>query len=116
MTIDFKKIITSYFENVHARNSQGVANLFKPDGRLFLVDGRCLTGRAEIGEFYAQIFVSYPPLPRVTNMFGTGLWCGAELLVTLPDGKEQPAADFFHFEESGLIDTLTIYTREKTPV
>lgn len=109
MAHDFEKLLKTYFDCVNRQDAEGVAALYAEDGLLILTDGTQLKGRDVIRDFYREICRQTTPAPRVVNSFVDGNQCAAELLVSLPNGSKQPAADFFTVNDSGEITRLRIY-------
>ncbi|MET0378385.1 MAG: nuclear transport factor 2 family protein [Spongiibacteraceae bacterium] len=112
MAIDFEQALQAYFGYINARDVKNVAAMYAPDGELILHTGQHVTGRAALSEFFQTLFLQSPPAPRVVNIVGAGRQCAAELRVTLPGNGETSVADFFKFDDDGLITSLTIYATE----
>ena len=109
MSFDFEKMLKTYFDCVNRQDAEGVAALYADDGVLILPDGTQLQGRTAIVEFYRTVCKQSVPAPRVASFFANGNQCAAELLVSMPDGSRQPAADFFRVDAAGKIERLRIY-------
>lgn len=109
MICDFEKLLKTYIECVNRQDADGVAALYADDGLLILPDGRQLRGSAVIRDFYREICRETAPAPSLVNFFASGNQCAAELLVSLPNGSKQPAADLFTVDDNGQIIRLRIY-------
>jgi hypothetical protein len=109
MAFNFEKLLDTYFGAVNRQDADGVAALYAHNGILILTDGTTLQGRSAIRDFYVEVCRNTSPAPRVVSAFSSGNRCAAELLVSLPDGSKQPAADIFQDNDDGLIERLRIY-------
>ena len=112
MAVDFEQVLQTYFGYVHARDAKNVAAMYAPDGELILHTGQRVGGRAALIDFCQTLFLQSPPAPRVVNIVGAGRQCAVELRVALPGNSETSVADFFKFNDDGLITALTIYATE----
>ena len=109
---EIDKIALSYFERVRARDAAGLGRLFAEDGTLGMPDGNRIAGRAAIEAFYAGMFKTSPPTPTPKTVTAQGRRAVVELVAVMPDGRANPAADVFTFDDEGLITELSIYVRQ----
>lgn len=111
MTLDYEKLPHTYFGHVGSKNLEAVVAMYAADGELILQSGQHISGQNALREFFQALFGQSPPTPRIVNIVGSGLQRAVELRVALPGNREAAVADFFQFDEAGLIRSLTIYAR-----
>ncbi len=105
--------VTSFFETVRLRDAQAVSEFYAEDGSLILADGTEICGRQPILDFYAKLFSTTPPTPQIKTLIAQGNHVVAELVGSV-NGQPILVVDHFTFGDSGLIESLVIYSRQPT--
>ncbi len=109
--MDCTKLVESYFANMRARDIEGLVKLFAADAMFILPDGRELSGSDAIHEMYNKLFAAMAPSPTPLAVIAAGRGVAAEIEARLPNGTTRRTANFFHFNDEGLIQRLSVYAR-----
>ena len=104
-------MVDRYFANMKARNLEGLVKLFAQDATFILPDGRELSGTPAIHDMYAKLFAAMPPSPTPLAVIAGPHGVATEIEARLPNGTIRRTANFFHFNEQGLIRRLSVYAR-----
>jgi hypothetical protein len=109
--MDCTKLVDCYFANMRARDIEGLTKLFAADATFTLPDGRELTGCAAIHEMYSKLFAAMAPSPTPLAVIAAARGVAAEIEARLANGTIRRTANFFHFDDEGLIKRLSVYAR-----
>ena len=109
--MDHSKLVDRYFANMRERNIEGLAQLFARDATFTLPDGRELSGIAAIHEMYVKLFAAMSPSPTPLAVVAGAQAVATEIEARLPNGTVRRTANFFHFNDEGLIKRLSVYAR-----
>jgi ketosteroid isomerase-like protein len=109
--MDHTKRVERYFAYMRERNLEGLLSLFAEAATFALPDGHELSGVAAIRGMYTKLFAAAPPSPTARVMIAGPHGVATEIEVRLPDGTVRRMGDFFHFNDEGLIQRLSIYAR-----
>ena len=100
-----------YFPAVRDRDIERFMALFAPDAVMILPDGREVVGEAAIREAELRVFASGAPVPQPTFVTAGAASVAVEIDVHLPNGTVMKAANFYQFNEDGLIQRLSTYRK-----
>jgi hypothetical protein len=93
------------------RNVDGLVELFAKDATFVTPDGREFAGVDVIRAMYTNLFALNPPLPNpIVSVVGPRS-VATEIEGRLADGTVRKTANFFHLNDAGLIQRLSVYTR-----
>jgi hypothetical protein len=109
--MDCRDQVDRYFSGMRERNLEGLTKLFAQDATFILPDGRELPGVPAIREMYTKLFAAMPPSPTPLAVIAGPHGVAVEIEARLPDGSVRRTANFFHFNEKGLINRLSVYAR-----
>ena len=109
--VDCKGVVERYFASMRARDIEGLVKLFAADAMFILPDGRELSGSAAIHEMYNKLFAAMAPSPTPLAVIAAEHGIATEIEARLPNGTIRRTANFFHFNEDGLIKRLSVYAR-----
>jgi hypothetical protein len=96
---------------MRARNIEGLAKLFATDAMFTLPDGRELSGVSAIQDLYRKLFAATAPSPTPLAVIAGTQAVATEIEARLPDGTVRRTANFFNFDDAGLITRLSVYAR-----
>lgn len=103
--------IDRYFASMRNCDIDTLVSLFAEGAVMVLPDGRELKGTASIRAMYEQLFTTGAPSPTpLVAVVGAG-GSATEIEARLEDGSTRQTANFFHFDDDGLIRRLSIYKR-----
>jgi ketosteroid isomerase-like protein len=109
--MDCVKQVERYFAAMSARDIEGLAKLFASDATFTLPDGRELSGASAIEEMYRKLFAAMAPSPTPQAVIAAAHGVATEIEARLPNGTIRRTANFFHFNDDGLIKRLSVYAR-----
>ena len=109
--MDCTMLVDRYFANMRARDIEGLVSLFAGDATFTLPDGRELSGSAAIHEMYGKLFAAMAPSPTPLAVIAAAHGVAAEIEARLANGTIRRTANFFHFNDEGLIQRLSVYAR-----
>jgi hypothetical protein len=109
--MDATQLAQLYFAHMRSRNIEGLAKLFAADAVFTLPDGRELSGVPAIHEMYRMLFAATAPSPTPLTVIAGSQAVATEIEARLPDGSVRRTANFFHFNDEGLIRRLSVYAR-----
>jgi ketosteroid isomerase-like protein len=109
--VDCRGVVDRYFANMRARDIEGLVRLFAPDATFILPDGRELSGVAAIHDMYGKLFAAMAPSPTPHAVIAAAQGVATEIEARLPNGTIRRTANFFHFNDEGLIKRLSVYAR-----
>jgi uncharacterized protein (TIGR02246 family) len=109
--MDCTKLVDRYFANMRARDIEGLVNLFAADATFTLPDGRELSGSDAIQAMYDKLFAAMAPSPTPLAVIAAARGVATEIEARLPNGTIRRTANFFHFNDEGLIQRLSVYAR-----
>lgn len=101
-----------YFSSVKNRDLDSLCALYVAEAELVLPDGRQLFGVEAIREMYRGLFESQAPSPNPIHLVVGNQSVAVELEIHLPNGDIRRTANFFHLNDAGLINRLSIYARK----
>jgi uncharacterized protein (TIGR02246 family) len=110
MTQPAPQTASAYFENIRARDHQGLLALFAADATLILPGGRALHGRDAIAAMYHSLFAAAPPFPTPANVVVGGNQCAVEIESQIGDQIKR-TANFFTLDQDGKILRLVVYSQ-----
>jgi hypothetical protein len=76
-----------------------------------LPDGRELLGAAAIREMELAVFAASPPMPTPVAIVAGENSVAVEIEVRLPNGQLLKFANFFHLNDEGRIQRLSVYRK-----
>jgi ketosteroid isomerase-like protein len=100
-----------YFPSVKARDIERFIALFADDAVMILPDGKMVAGAPAIREMELRVFASGGPTPVPTAIVIGERSVAVEIDVHLPGGQLMKAANFFHLNDEGLIQRLSVYRK-----
>jgi ketosteroid isomerase-like protein len=109
--MDPTKLADRYFAHMRERDIEGLAKLFAADAVFTLPDGRELSGVPAIHEMYSKLFAATSPSPTPLAVIAGSRGVATEIEARLPNGTVRRTANFFHFNDEGLITRLSVYAR-----
>lgn len=109
--VDCRGVVERYFANMRARDLEGLVKLFAPEAMFILPDGRELSGIAAIHDMYSKLFAATAPSPTPLAMIAAAHGVATEIEARLPNGTIRRTANFFQFNDEGLIKRLSVYAR-----
>jgi hypothetical protein len=109
--VDCTKLVERYFANMRARDIEGLVKLFSPQATFILPDGRELSGSVAIHEMYGKLFAAMAPSPTPLAVIAAAHGVATEIEARLANGTIRRTANFFHFNDDGLIERLSVYAR-----
>jgi ketosteroid isomerase-like protein len=109
--MDATKLADRYFAHMRERNIEGLTSLFAADAVFTLPDGRELSGVPAIHEMYSKLFAATSPSPTLLAVIAAAQSIATEIEARLANGTVRRTANFFHFNDEGLIRRLSVYAR-----
>jgi ketosteroid isomerase-like protein len=109
--VDCRGVVDRYFANMRERDIEGLVRLFAADATFILPDGRELSGSTAIHDMYSKLFAAMAPSPTPLAVIAAAHGIATEIEARLPNGTIRRTANFFHFNEDGLIQRLSVYAR-----
>jgi hypothetical protein len=109
--VGYRASVDRYFANMRARDLEGLVKLFAQDATFILPDGRELSGVAAIHDMYGKLFAATAPVPTPLAVIAAAHGVATEIEARLPNGTIRRTANFFHFNDEGLIQRLSVYAR-----
>src|SRR5262245_17202673 len=107
-----RTVAETYFSNMRARDIDALEALFAENGVMVLPDGRELDGPAAIRTMYEGLFKMSPPSPTpVVIVDGGPSVAACEIEARMENGDVRRTANFFHLNDAGRIQRLSIYRR-----
>jgi ketosteroid isomerase-like protein len=100
-----------YFPSVQARDIDRFISLFADDAIMILPDGRQVSGAPAIREMELGVFASSPPSPKPVAIVAGEHSVAVEIEVRLPSGQVLEVANFFHLNDEGRIQRLSVYRK-----
>jgi hypothetical protein len=105
-----RQILDKYFSSVRARDIEAFMVLFAEDATFITPDGSSRTGADAIREMETAVFnAANPPTPSPRAIVADETSAAVEVEVRLPNGAVHHMGSFFQFDQSGLIQRLSIY-------
>jgi hypothetical protein len=105
------EIAVRYFECIRERNHAGIVALFADNASCVMPDGRSFAGQAAVADWFTKLFAAQTLSPNVLAIVAGHTSVAAEIENELADGTKRNTANFFHLDESGLIQHLRVYKR-----
>ena len=108
---DPNQAVDSYFAAVRARDIDALMALYAEDATFSLPNGKVVNGKDAIRETQLAVFASGAPYPTPMARIGGPDGMAVEIEAALPDGPVRRTANFYRFDDAGLIRSLTVYMR-----
>lgn len=109
--IDPAALAERYFDRMKAADVDGLAALFVENATMAKPDGAELAGRAAIRANYVTLFAAQRPIPRPVAQVVGARAIAFEIDGAMADGTPTRTANFFFFDEVGLIERVSAYRR-----
>ena len=105
------EVTERYFASIRARDIEALIALYADNATFTLPNGREFSGIAAIREMHLGVFATAAPIPNpLTTVIGQN--CAAvEIQARLPDGTTRHTANFYHLDNTGRIQRLSVYMR-----
>lgn len=103
------EIAECYFASVRSRDIDAFMELFADDATLTLPDGRIVSGSAAIREMETEVFKSGAPMPNPVAIIASDDSVAVQIDVSLPNGSLLKMANFYHLNQNGKIQNLSVY-------
>ena len=109
--MDAASVVDRYFKNMRERNLDGLMALFGESATFVLPDGRALSGTAAIRGMYTHLFAGAAPSPTPQAVITGASGAAVEIETRIADGSTRRTANFFHLDDTGQIERLSVYMR-----
>ncbi|MET0391227.1 MAG: nuclear transport factor 2 family protein [Polyangiales bacterium] len=109
--MDPTELTERYFVAVTQRDLAALMPLFAPDASILYPDGRVVTGVDALRQQFINVFQHAAPAPTPVAVIAGPRAIATEIEITLGDGSVRRTANFFHLNEAGLIQRISVYAR-----
>lgn len=100
-----------YFQCMRDKDVDGLAALYADDPVFVLPTGQEFKGRQAVLAMHEGVFGARAPVPTPVAMVAGEKAVAVEIEARLPDGTVRNTANFFHLNEQGRIERLSVYWR-----
>jgi hypothetical protein len=100
-----------YFAAMRERDLASLLGLFAADASIVLPDAREIAGLDAIQQWFTGLFGTQAPSPRAVALIAGERGVATEIETQLSNGSIRRTANFFHLNEAGRIQRLSVYTR-----
>ena len=104
-----EKVAERYFAGIKARDADSLAALYADDATFTLPNGKQFVGVAAIREMHLGVFAASAPIPTPRAMVVGASSIAVEIEARLPDGTVRRTANFYHLNDAGRIQRLSVY-------
>ena len=91
-----------------------VLTLFAADASIILPDAREIAGLDAIRSWFSSLFGTQAPSPTAVALIAGERGVAAEIETQLANGSVRRTANFFHLDQAGRIQRLSVYMRSAT--
>lgn len=106
-----ERLAEAYFQCMRDKDLDGLGALYADDPVFVLPTGQEFTGRQAVLAMHEGVFGAGAPVPTPMAMIAGEKAVAVEIEARLPDGTVRNTANFFHLNDQGRIERLTVYWR-----
>jgi hypothetical protein len=111
LEVNPKDVADRYFAAIRARNIEELIALYADDATFVLPNGTESHGIAAIRQTHENVFAAGAPLPSPQAFIVGNSGIAVEIEARLPDGTIRRTANFYHLNDQGRIQRLSVYVR-----